>query len=134
MVMLDSLLPNLNVPSQIYHLKIAPMYNFKDILHRGNRKSSMFYSQETPNYMISCGVHVIVNYMISCGVQVIVIHFRTIGCFHSPLSSFVYIYHQFLSFINHFISLILLLIAQDIGGIRRDGGCGLNEAIWLFLE
>ena len=33
---------------------------------------------------------------------------------------------------NHF-SLILLLIAQDIGGIRRDGGCGLNEAIWLFL-
>ena len=33
---------------------------------------------------------------------------------------------------NHF-SLILLLIAQDIGGIRRDGGCGLNEAICLFL-
>ena len=28
---------------------------------------------------------------------------------------------------------ILLLIPQDIGGIRRDGGGGLNEAIWLFL-
>ena len=33
---------------------------------------------------------------------------------------------------NH-CSLILLLITQDIGGTRRDGGCGLIEAICLFL-
>ena len=46
MVMLASLSPNLNVHSQIYHLKFTPMYNVNDILLRDNRKMSMFYSQE----------------------------------------------------------------------------------------